>query len=66
MANISEEIERIAKEYLRVSTLQTRRSDALDFYDLAVWEIRAALTAAYMSGASHGKPEKQEGSEGSV
>lgn len=66
MANISEEIERIAKEYLRVSTLQTRRSDALDFYDLPVWEIRAALTAAYMSGASHGKPEKQEGSEGSV
>lgn len=66
MANISEEIERIAKEYLRVSTLQTRRSDALDFYDLAVWEIRAALTAAYMSGASHGKPEKQEGAEGRV
>lgn len=66
MANISEEIERIAKEYLSVGTLQTRRSDALDFYDLAVWEIRAALTAAYMSGASHGKPEKQEGAEGSV
>jgi len=66
MTNISEEIERIAKEYLRIATLQTRRSDALDFYDLAVWEIRAALTAAYMSGASHGKPAGQEGAEGSA
>lgn len=66
MTDISEEIERIAKEYLRVATLQTRRSDSLDFHDLAVWEIRAALTAAYMSGASHGKTNKQEGVEGSA
>lgn len=50
--NMSDEIERIAKEYFHVETMETRRSDRLDFYDVAIWSIKSALTAAYMSGAS--------------
>lgn len=41
----------IAREHLGITTLETRRSDALDFHDLAVWQIQAALEAAYRAGA---------------
>ena len=51
MTSISDEIKRIADKYLRIEILETRSSDRLDFHDLAVWEIKAALTAAYMAGA---------------
>jgi uncharacterized protein DUF6900 len=40
----------IAKEHLGLETLETRKSDALDFSDQAVWSIRAALEAAYEAG----------------
>lgn len=40
----------IAKKFLGVATLDTRNSDTQDFYDLAVWNIKAALTAAYEAG----------------
>lgn len=40
----------IATEHLGISTLKTRNSDALDFYDVAVWQVRHALEAAYQSG----------------
>jgi uncharacterized protein len=43
-------IEDIAKQHLGLSTLETRRSDSLDFHDLAVWQLRAALEAAYRAG----------------
>ena len=43
-------LEDIAKEHLRVPTLETRKSDSLDFHDLAVWQLRAALHAAYQAG----------------
>ena len=42
----------IAKEYLRIETLETRRSDSLDFHDVSVWSVRAALEAAYKAGAN--------------
>ena len=43
-------LEKIAKKYFRVETLQTRNRDSLDFYDVAVWNIKAALKAAYEAG----------------
>lgn len=43
-------ITRIAIEVLGLETLDTRRSDSLDFHDLAVWQIRKALEAAYEAG----------------
>lgn len=40
----------IAKKELCLETLETRNNDCQDFHDLAVWEIKAALEAAYKSG----------------
>lgn len=42
----------IAKEHLRIETLETRLSDSLDFHDVSVWGIRHALEAAYEAGAN--------------
>ena len=38
------------KHFASVETLDTRNSDGLDFHDVAVWSIRAALEAAYAAG----------------
>jgi hypothetical protein len=40
----------IASEHLGIPTLETRRSDKLDFHDLAVWQISIALRAAFDAG----------------
>jgi hypothetical protein len=40
----------IAREHLGVQTLEDRKSDALDFHNLSVWRIEAALVAAYYAG----------------
>lgn len=45
-------IEEIAQKILKIETLETRMSDSLDFYDCAVWNIKAALEAAYQAGAN--------------
>jgi hypothetical protein len=45
-----QEIEGIARRILKIETLETRNSDALDFHELAVWTIQEALDAAYEAG----------------
>jgi hypothetical protein len=40
----------IAREHLGIPTLDTRRSDSLDFHDVAVWQVESALKAAYIAG----------------
>lgn len=40
----------IAARILGVETLATQNRDALDCHDLAVWNIRRALEAAYEAG----------------
>ncbi len=45
----------IAQQHLRIETLEERKSDSLDFHDLAVWSIEAALKAAYEAGQAHGR-----------
>lgn len=40
----------IASEKLGIETLETQKSDRLDFHDLAVWSVRAALEAAFEAG----------------
>lgn len=47
---MNNEIAKIAATILKLETLETRRSDSLDFHDMAVWEIKAALEAAYRAG----------------
>lgn len=44
------QIEQIAKTYLGIETLASRNSDSLDFYDLGVGGVKAALEAAFRAG----------------
>ena len=43
-------LEIAAKHFHSIETLKTQNSDRLDFHDVAVWAIRAALEAAYAAG----------------
>ena len=40
----------IAAKHFFLETLETRSSDSLDFHDVAIWAIRAALEDAYEAG----------------
>jgi hypothetical protein len=48
----------IASEHLGIETLETRHADSLDFHDLAVWQVRRALEAAYAAGAADAESTK--------
>ena len=43
-------LEAIAREALGIRTLKTRKSDHLDFHELAVWSIKTALRKAFSAG----------------
>ena len=43
-------LESIALDHLFIETLQTRHRDSLDFHDVSVWAVKAALQAAYEAG----------------
>ena len=43
-------LQEIAARHLFLETLDTRNADSLDFHDVAVWSIRAALEAAFAAG----------------
>ncbi len=45
-----EQLRAIAESVLDMETLETRLSDSLDFHDLSVWSVKAALEAAYLAG----------------
>lgn len=44
------EINRIAAEMCGFETLEARNSDRLDFKEVSVWTLEAALKAAYLAG----------------
>ena len=46
----SEQLEQIAKEHLFIETLETQNSDRLDFHDVSVWGVKAALQALRDAG----------------
>ncbi len=50
MTNRDRTITEIATKLLDLETLATRNSDRLDFHNLAVWQIKAALEAAFAAG----------------
>ena len=52
MSDLDHILTQIAKEHLGISTLQARNDDSLDFYDVAVWQVRKALKDAYDAGCS--------------
>ena len=43
-----------AKEILDIETLETRNRDSLDFHSVSVWQLKAALEAAYEAGRRAG------------
>jgi hypothetical protein len=51
----------IASKHLDITTLQQRYRDSLDFHDVAVWQVEAALKAAFTAGAESaaGKTARQ-------
>jgi len=44
----------IATRHFFVETLETRNRDRLDFHDVAVWAMRAALEEAFEAGRCTG------------
>lgn len=42
----------ISRDHLGLSTLKVRHGDSLDFHDVAVWQVEAALKAAFDAGVS--------------
>ncbi len=51
MSNVKHQLEQIAREHLHIPTLKCQNSDGLDFHDVSVWAVQAALNAAYDAGA---------------
>jgi hypothetical protein len=47
----------IAQRQFHLETLETRNWDRLDFHDVAVWAIRAALEEAFEAGRRTGPAE---------
>lgn len=45
----------IAKKFFDVETLQTRNLDRLDFHEVSVGSMKAALEAAYKAGQDSNK-----------
>ncbi len=50
----------IAREVLDIPTLDTRRSDSLDFHDIAVWRVKEALERAFEAGQRDTGPRRFE------
>ncbi len=50
MQTRDEALAKIAATILDLETLATRNSDRLDFHELSVWSIKAALEAAFAAG----------------
>ena len=48
------ELLEIARGQFRIETLETRNRDRLDFHDVAVWAIRAAIEEAFEAGRRAG------------
>ena len=43
-------LEKIAAKHLDIETLETKKSDSLDFHEVSVWSLEDALKAAYDAG----------------
>ena len=47
---VDAELASIARRTLKIQTLATRKMDSLDFHEVAVWQVLAALRLAHRSG----------------
>ena len=55
MTRIDTLLTQIAQQHLGIETLETRKSDRLDFHEVAVWNLKVALEAAYRAGLEAAK-----------
>ncbi|MGP1690873.1 MAG: DUF6900 domain-containing protein [Giesbergeria sp.] len=55
MSKLEQLLTQIAQSKLGIETLETRKSDGLDFHDVAVWCLRDALEAAFNAGVKQGR-----------
>lgn len=58
-SNLDQILSQIAQQHLSIETLETRKSDRLDFHDVSVWGVRAALEAAYQAGVQAGASQPE-------
>lgn len=56
---IEQLLQSIADEHLFIATLEPRHSDRLDFHEVSVWGVKAALLAAFEAGQAHAKQTSQ-------
>lgn len=54
MSHLEQLLTQIAQNKLGIETLETCKSDSLDFHDVAVWCLRDALEAAFNAGVEQG------------
>jgi len=54
MSQIDNILTLIAQKHLGIDSLETRKSDRLDFHEVAVWSLRDALEAAFKAGVEVG------------
>lgn len=52
--NLDQLLTDIAKQYISLYTLEPQNRDSLDFHDVSVWSLKAALEAAYNAGFDAG------------
>ena len=55
MSKLEQLLTQIAQSKLGIEILETRKSDSLDFHDVAVWCLRDALEAAFNAGVEQGR-----------
>ena len=48
----------IAEKHLFIETLEERKSVSLDFHEVSVWGVKAALEAAYAAGLAAAREAK--------
>lgn len=48
--DVDAELASVAKRILNIPTLETRKMDSLDFHEVSVWQLLAALRLAHRSG----------------
>jgi len=51
----NETLREIAGQHLGIDTLETQKSDRLDFHEVSVWGLRDALEAAFEAGKAEGR-----------
>ena len=61
MTHRNDVLDRIAQEHLGIPTLEARRSDSLDFYEVSVWVVESALAAAFEAGRQSVQCETVQG-----